>query len=131
MQSVTEITPEPTEAEKEAHRRTQFIQSLRDCADWLEQHPDVRAPRYVDMNVFVDTLEDVASHARAATWEKIYNGQFFYLRRWFGPDLNIDIAAPREAVCRRVVVGKKTVPATPEHDVEIVEWICDDPAVMR
>lgn len=115
-----------TDEQREARRRSAFIQSLRDCASWLEAHPGVEAPRYVVMNVFVNTREDVARHARAATWEKVYNGEWFYLRREFGPDLTLDITTERSTVCRKVVVGKETVPAQPEHEVEVVEWVCDD-----
>lgn len=73
-----------TEAEEAAQRRAAFIQGLRDCADWLERHPDVRCPRWQNMNVFVDTREEIAAQARAATWEKVYNGEWFYLSRHFG-----------------------------------------------
>lgn len=114
----------------EAKRRAAFIQSLRECADWLDRHPGVRAPRYVDMNVFVNTREEVAAHAKAATWEKIYNEAWFYLRHSFGADLNIDITAQRETVCRKVVVGKEEVPARPAHEREIVEWVCDDVSLL-
>jgi hypothetical protein len=33
-------------------------------------------------------------------------------------------ARDRGEVCERVVVGKRTVPAAPEHEEEIVEWKC-------
>ena len=71
------------------------------------------------------------THARTATWEKVYNGEWFYLRRDFGEDLSLDIATSRDTVCRRVVVGTETVPATPEREVEVVEWVCDDAVVLR
>lgn len=116
-----------TDEFEEATRRRAFIASLRAAADFLERHPDVRAPRYVTMNVFVETREDLAVHARAATWEKIFNGQWVYLRRTFGDDLVIDITAPRETVCRKVVVGVETIPA---HEEERVEWVCDDPVLL-
>ena len=130
---MTTITPDQVsnEADAETLRRAEFIQSLRNCADWLEQHPGVRAPCYQNMNVFVNTRAEVVAHARAATWEKIYNDTWFYLRHEFGPDLSIDITAERETVCRKVVAGTEIVPAKPEHEVEIVEWVCDDVAVLR
>lgn len=114
--------------ERAAARRAAFIQSLRDAAEFLEQHPGVQAPRYILMNVFVDTRDDVAAHARAATWEKEFNGPWFSLRKTFGEDLSLDITAPRETVCRKVVVGTQIVP---EREEEVVEWICDDASVLR
>ena len=128
--SALEVTHEPDEDTVEATRRAAFIQALRDCAVFLERHPSVHAPRYVNLNVFVNTREDIASHARAATWEKIYNDDWFYLRREFGNDLSLDITTQRDTVCRKVITGTRTVPATPEREVEIVEWVCDDVAML-
>lgn len=119
------------ELDEATRRRAAFIQSLRDAADFLEQHPGVQAPRYINLSVFVNTRDELAAQARAATWEKAYNYGWFYLRREFGEDLSIEIAAPRDMVCRKVVVGTQTVPAQPEREVEVVEWVCDDAAVLR
>lgn len=44
--------------------------------------------------------------------------------------MSIDITAPREAVCRKVVVGTEIVPAQPEHEREIVEWVCDEASLL-
>lgn len=115
------------EMTSEIKRRAAFIQSLRDCVEFLESHPGITAPRYVDMNVFVNDREAIAVHARAASWEKIYNGEWFYLRKEFGPDLRLDITAPRDTVCRKVVTGTRTVPAQPAREVEQVEWVCEEP----
>ena len=120
----------PEEVNTEPMRRAAFIQSLRDCAEWLEQHPSVRAPRYITMNVFTESREEVIAHARAATWEKVYNDDWFYLKHAFGPDLSLDITTSRDTVCRKVVIGTERVPATPEHEREIVEWVCDDAALL-
>lgn len=113
-----------------ATRRAAFIQSLRDCADFLESHPGVWMPRYVTLNVFVNTYDEVVAHAKAATWEKVYNREWFYLQRSFGEDLSLDITTPRETICRKVVVGTVKVPAQPEHTREIVEWVCDDVSLL-
>jgi hypothetical protein len=107
-------------------RRTAFIQSLCDCADFLERHQAVKAPQYVTMNVFVNTREEVAAHAKAASWKKVHSDDWFWLHREFGEDLSLDITASRETVCRRVVTGTRTIPARPEETVEEVEWVCDD-----
>ena len=118
-------------AAERASRRSAFIQSLRECADFLEQHPSVHVPRYVTLNVFVNTRDEIADHARATTWEKVYNDDWFYLRREFGCDLSLDITTSRETVCRKVVTGKTLVPAKPEHEIDVVEWICDDVSLLK
>lgn len=111
-------------------RRAAFIQALRDCADFLESHPAVIAPRYNTMNVFVNTREEVAAQAKAASWEKVYNGDWFYLSRAFGEDLRLDITVEREVMCRKVVTGTRVVPARPEQTVEEFEWRCDEASVL-
>lgn len=126
---MTTSTPNQVSNEaKDAARRRAFIQSLRDLADFLELHPTVTAPRYNQLNVFVDTREELAEHAKAATWAKVFNGQWFYLSKSFGVDLSFDITADRGLVCRRVVTGTREEPA---KTVEDVEWVCDDPVVLR
>lgn len=110
----------------ETSRRAAFIQSLLDCAAFLESHPDVQAPRYVTMHIFANSREEVASHARAATWEKVYNEDWFSLHKSFGEDLSLDVATSRDLVCERRVVGQRTIPAQPERTVDVVEWDCGD-----
>jgi hypothetical protein len=111
-------------------RREAFIQSLRDCADFLAAHPTVTAPRYVTLNIFVNTRDEVVTHAKVGAWEKVYNADWFYLRRSFGEDLSLDVTAPREEVCRRVVVGTRDVPAMSARTVEVVEWVCDEGSIL-
>lgn len=111
-------------------RRDAFIQALRDCADFLDTHPTIAAPMYVVMNVFVNSREEIANHARAASWEKEYNGSWFNLKKEFGGDLRLEINADRSLVCRKVVTGTSVVPAQPEHTVETYEWVCDEPSLL-
>jgi hypothetical protein len=129
-----QIDCQPTDASlstQEADRRAAFIRSLRDAAQFLEDHPAVKAPRYVTMNVFVNTRDEIADQARAASWLKDYNDTWFNLRRQFGEDLSIEINASRETVCRKVVTGTRVVPARPECVVDVYEWECDDPALLH
>lgn len=106
--------------------RNDFIKALRDCADFFEQHPGIPMPRYTTMNIFHSTREALADYARMATWEKVYNGEWFFLRKEFGAHLTLDIATSRETVCRRVVTGTTILPARPEQEVETVEWVCEE-----
>lgn len=114
-----------------AERRSAFIQSLRDAADFFEAHPNVAVPRYTVMNVFLNTREEIVEQARAASWEKVYNDAWFTLLRRFGDDLTVEVNASRETVCRKVVTGSHVVPALPERTIEDFEWVCDDEALLE
>jgi hypothetical protein len=115
-----------TPAGRNALRRAALIQGLHDCASFLETHPSVSAGRYHVLNVFVDSKEEIVAHARAATWEKVYNDTWFSLVREFGQDVKLEISAPRSAVCRRIVVGETVEPARPAQTVDVVKWVCDE-----
>ena len=114
-------------------QRVAFIQALRDCADFFEQRPEVKTPLYSVLNVFVDTKEDLATHARAATWEKNYVSNWFMLRKVFGTadvGVTLEINAQRETVCRKVVTGTTVLPARPEQIAETYEWVCENEPLL-
>jgi hypothetical protein len=123
----------------EDQRRIEYIQGLRALADFLESRPQVPCPRYTNISVFTDRAGLVTA-AQTAGWEKIYNANWFYLRKAFSPgnfeaDLTLDITADRGLVCRKVATGtttipaqpERTLPAEPEQVVEQFEWVCDEP----
>jgi hypothetical protein len=64
--------------------------------------------------------------------EKSWGGEFFSFIHEFAPGVTFTVHAERQDICERVVVGKKTVPASkeivlsaiPEREVDIVEWRC-------
>jgi hypothetical protein len=106
-----------------------FIRGLREFADFLEAHPEVPAPTYPDLSIFTDR-DGLRLAARALPRaEKVGLGDsFFVLRGEFG-NIEVQCMAPREQVCRRVVVGTEEVPekVVPAHTKEVVEWECDEP----
>jgi hypothetical protein len=108
----------------------EIAQNLRDLADFLEQHEEVPPVYSMTLNAFTHTKEELQDVARkGAPWEKIYEAGYFSLRKRFGP-VTLDINLNREKVCRRVVTGTRIVPAQPaepEHEEDIVEWVCEDP----
>lgn len=117
-------------AESATARRDAFIKGLRDMAEFLEQHPHVPAPIYITANHFVrekhDAKETLANIAKdSGAWEKIFDNQWFFLRKTFCEDLRFDVSVERERVCRKVVTGKTVLPAVPEREVENVSWVCD------
>ncbi len=63
---------------------------------------------------------------------------WFTLRRTFCDDLRFDVSIKRDEVCRKIVIGTKIEPATeerlipaqPEREVPVEEWICDE-SILR
>lgn len=60
--------------------------------------------------------------------EKVYNGEWFDLRKKFGP-VTLEFTVNRAIVCERKVVSVEEVPEKliPAYTREIVEWECNDP----
>lgn len=111
---------------------------LRAFADWLEQNPEVEAyePKIL---LQADTRADVVAltHKLPGMVEKDELGPYFTITARFGL-LTVWAAVAREQVCRRVITGKRVIPAevipavaakpavtVPEHEEDIVEWKCD------
>lgn len=127
--------------------RDGYVKGLRMLADLLEGHPDLplpydgASPTYGHMSVYCETRAQVASYGRAlpGRWVKHVDptseGYGFELRGTLA-GLHLDILAPRDVVCQRVVTGTKTVMrqvpdrSAPvplvevEETVETVEWEC-------
>lgn len=114
----------------DADRRTAFIQSLRDAADFFVAHPTVPTPKGIQLMTFLYTRAEMVALARVASWRKVYSGDWFYLKKEFSDDLSIDIVTDRQTVCRKVVKGSHLQPAVPEHMVEDIEWVCDGVSLL-
>lgn len=115
---------------RELERREQFIQGLRNMAAFFEHHPGVAVPHYNTFSVFVDKREELVEQAKLTSWKKVYNEQWFVLVKEFGGGVELHVNADRTTVCRRVVIGKKTVPARAEHEVDEVEWVCEEQSLL-
>ncbi len=107
--------------------RGQMIQGMRDCADWLEAHPEAE---HIDVNAWIfdrgSSNEEIAEIVKAmGSVEKNYSGEDLFIKKMFG-GMQITYCVNRSAVCERIVTGTKTSPAqfTPEQTVEVVEWRC-------
>jgi len=117
--------------EQKAEQRADFIRGLRDLATFYERNPSVDFPRYNTLNVFLKDRVDVERHARASGgWEKIYNGDWFSLRKNFGENVTLEINANRETVCRKVITGKRIVEAQPEREVDEFVWECNETPLL-
>lgn len=116
------------------NKRTDYIEGLRAIADMLETHPAVPLPV---RQTFTTLFDGEGAPAEMATvrrvvggkWTKTATDSWFWLRKTFGPH-EYDLAANRNVVCERVIVGTERVEA-PDPDApkvlvekEIIEWRC-------
>ena len=120
------MTPTAEQVAAEEKRRADVVRGLRDLADVMEQNRAIQVPWEIVINAFADTREEIAAVARTGSWRKAFAGDWFSLRREFGGSVALDVSIQRAQVCKRVVVGKMTLPAQPEREVEQVEWQCED-----
>ncbi len=115
------------------HVNAELIQGLRALADFLQQHPQPELC-YASpiINVFLNAEELPARIRGVGELEKFAAGNYFWLRRSFGP-VKLDFSFEREKICRKVSTGTKVVPAVPaqpEKIVETFEWECPD-SILR
>jgi hypothetical protein len=115
----------------EQERRASRIQGLRQLVDFVEAHPElpVNLQHYI---VYFSTKEELVAAARIGGWKKIYQGDYFILRREFA-GAQLDIYTDREKVCTATVTGQRTVeavPARPEHTEDVIEWVCEHESLL-
>lgn len=67
-----------------------------------------------------------AMTAAPGGWSKEYLANYVTYRKDYGGSVRYDISLNREAVCRRVQVGVKEVPATEARTEPVFEWVCGD-----
>lgn len=107
-------------------------EDLRAFADWLEEHPIARVTGKSFFFCVADGKEDFAAIAREiGSFRKDPDDTWISIEKRFG-SIHYRVIIAREEICEKVVIGKKTVPATeaitipakPEREEEIVEWRC-------
>ena len=115
----------------------EYTNSLRQVADFYDQHPEVPLPADMRLQFFgAHTPEKLAVIARAfgqAEKEHDKEHNLFYLRRQFGV-IAVEAITSLSNVCRRVVTGTREIPEQiiparseeiiPAHTEEIVDWDC-------
>jgi len=109
-----------------------FIQGLRDMADFLENNPHlIQYYGGVAIHNFAEDVNELKVMATGGKWDKESSGGYFTLRKDFGPH-HISINAIRDEVCERVEVGVETVevydPDAPKITVTrpVYEWNCPE-----
>jgi hypothetical protein len=121
-------------------RRDNFIAGMRKLLDWMEDHPNMPAPSSMDTaNIYAITKERLIQLRRdCGLRDKLHEDptyDYAGFKKEFSPEVRLHLFVKREEVCRRVQVGEKVVPATPETIVRAREqtvetvyaWQCDDP----
>jgi hypothetical protein len=103
---------------------------LRELADFLDAHPAIELSTPTHL-VYVQSRELLADMARLGGWRKVYSDDYFHLSRMFAGDVELQVFTDRATVCRKVVTGTRVEPAKPEREVEIVEWVCDEPLLAH
>lgn len=108
-------------------KRTEgFVRGLRELANFYEFNPDLEVPALRSFDTFVGNKESLRQYAeRLGSFEKVEQGSYFVLRRWFG-NIKFEVNIARDKVCRRVKVGEREVPAKPAHTKPIYEYECPD-----
>jgi len=120
--------------------REQKIKALRDAATWLEENPEVPFPSMISDHTYVITLlnskgtkEDVSNLAKAASFivKGFSEERFVFIANLEGT-IEYVLSGDRKEICKRKVVGKKTVQETRpiafetvETEADIVEWECE------
>lgn len=106
--------------------RAIYVKGLRELADFIESREDVPVPcTNVQADIFVRAKADLVNIARVGRWQKRQVGDYMCLFVEFTGGHTFDVNIEREEVCRKVVTGKRLVPAQPEHEVEEYRWECE------
>ncbi len=104
--------------------RIEFVKSLREFADFLENNPGVPSPNSAYLCSPVETAEELRAAVRVmGRVQKDFSDKHVAVEKVFG-GIKYAVYTNRENVCERIVVGKRIVPAVAEHEEDIVEWKC-------
>ena len=113
--------------------RTAVIQGLRDLATFLESKPGLPMPYSIAALISVHAHEIPAIVREIGNSVKTFDEKWAGFKRNFGGNVHYEIFTARENVCKRVVVGKRQIPAVTieAHDQDIVEWDCGGSVFAR
>lgn len=122
-------------------KRAEYIEGLRDVADFLAAHPTLPLPETPTLSIYHFNETETISLARKiarqlGSFEKEESSGYLVLRKSFGP-VALRFVLARRDICERVVVGtrkveRKIIPPnlmTETVEEEIVEWRC--PSLLK
>jgi len=108
--------------------------SLRALANFLEDNSDIDVTdQNINLLKYVLTREKLVEMARVSSWKKVYTHDWFELHKDFGNGISLQVYTDRANVCKRVVVGKRIVPAVeaqPDRIEDDVRWVCEDEPLL-
>ncbi|MCH8285281.1 hypothetical protein IIB79_01975 [candidate division KSB1 bacterium] len=112
------------------------IQALRDCLDFVEKAGiDINIPWKI--HAPCESAEEFSAKVKKlGSFDKKVDDSFLNAEKWFGDGTQciLQVYVLRTETCKRIVVGKKTVPfkaaetlpEVPEHEEDIVKWECPE-----
>lgn len=125
--------------------KTQYVAALRDLADFVEKQefPESWKGWWNEAETFATPKLEFNVHSKSdfgkicaamGSFEKERTSYSTGAKKTLPGGAIVSVSANRDVVCKRVVVGTKTVPAEPERIIEarperteeIVEWECPE-----
>ena len=126
-----------------SYSREEFVQGLRDVADYYESHPDLETPwEGARFSAFCYSPESFSDQVKAiGAGNKEVDDYYARVEHHFAGGHVIAVVSPRDTVCTRRVVGEEDIeveipdPEAPTVTVtqkkEIVEWDCPPSFIMK
>lgn len=124
--------------------KQEYVASLRELADFVEsrEFPDdwsgwygINSYTAPDIQFSVNSKTDFAKIAKAfGSFKKSGDSASTDCNKELSLGARLALWGKKEAICEKVVVGKRIIPAEPEqiipateeHEEEIIEWKCPE-----
>jgi hypothetical protein len=127
-----------TEQEHQQEHRQEFVDNLRELADFLEKNPNLIPWGGFSCYRSARTIDEFATLIKGTggTWEKSVDEIDMEMTQLFGPH-RVTVYVPRGEICERVQTGTRTE-TVPDPDYEVptiiqevpvYEWVCP-PSVL-
>lgn len=120
------------------NRNQKMIDDLKKLVEFLEDRPTIEfsgGEQTFYVSCSVDELKDFA--AQAGTTTKSHDATWFNLDKRIGSHIRIHAYTDRNAICEKIKVGEKVIPAReekyipgrvepaePERVIDVFEWKC-------
>lgn len=114
-----------------ALQRQEQLTGLRSLLSWLSKHPDQPIPYWLTSEHRIRCEDDaavVAARKQLGSCSKVFTDTEVGFEHDFGGGITVRAVVERQAVCERVQVGTRTVPAVsyPARDEPVYEYKCPE-----